>query len=222
GHDEDHDDHGHDEDHDDHGHDEDHDDHGHDEDHDDHGHDEDHDDHAGHDHEGVDPHAWLDPQNARNWIAVIEAELSEHDPENAAAYASNAKKASAELDSLMASTQSDVDALGDLKYIVFHDAYQYFEKRFGISAVGSISLGHAEDPSPARIAEIRAKVKELNVTCVFSEPQYNAGLVDSVFEGSNISAVGVMDPLGASIAEGSAHYSALIKGMVNSLSVCKK
>ena len=175
-----------------------------------------------HDHEGADPHAWLDPENAKAWIVEIEKTLSKQDPENAATYAKNADKATANLDKLILETRSQVEALGELKYIVFHDAYQYFEKRFDISAAGSISLGDAEDPSPARIAEIRNTVKTLGVNCVFTEPQYNAGLVENVFEGSTISAIGVMDPLGASIEEGSQHYALLIQGMVKSLSQCNK
>ena len=107
------------------------------------------------------------------------------------------------------------------KFIVFHDAYQYFEKRFGISAAGSIALGDAEDPSPARIKEIRDTVKEIRVTCVFTEPQYNPGLVENVFEGTTVSVIGVMDPLGASLPVGNSHYQQLIQGMVESLSQCK-
>jgi zinc transport system substrate-binding protein len=187
--------------------------------HEEHGHEDEHDHH---DHEGADPHAWLDPENAKAWIVEIEKTLSKQDPKNAATYAKNADKATANLDKLILETRSQVEALGELKYIVFHDAYQYFEKRFDISAAGSISLGDAEDPSPARIAEIRNTVKTLGVNCVFTEPQYNAGLVENVFEGSTISAIGVMDPLGASIEEGSQHYALLIQGMVKSLSQCNK
>ncbi len=178
---------------------------------------------AGHHHHGgTDPHAWLDPENAKTWITEIKEVLSKNDPQNANLYDRNAKQAIAELDSLIETTRSKVSSLGELKFIVFHDAYQYFEKRFGISAAGSISLGDAEDPSPARIAEIRDTVRKLGVNCVFTEPQYNPGLVENVFDGSTISAIGVMDPLGASIEVGSKHYAALIEGMVTSLSQCKK
>lgn len=181
-----------------------------------------HDDHDEHMHEGVDPHAWLDPQNAKIWITEITAILSKHDPDNSKTYQSNASKASAELDNLIKQTQDTVSNLGDLKFIVFHDAYQYFEKRFGIAATGSISLGDAEDPSPSRVEAIRDTVKNLKVTCVFAEPQYDAGLVENVFEGSNIASISVMDPLGAEIKTGKMHYSELIQKMAMSLSQCNK
>ncbi|WP_250658098.1 zinc ABC transporter substrate-binding protein [Alkalimarinus coralli] len=181
------------------------------------GHNEHHDDHK-----GVDPHAWLDPENAKSWINEIKKALSAQDPKNAMTYDANAQKAIAQLDRLIVQTRSSVDNLGELKFIVFHDAYQYFERRFGVEAVGSISLGDAEDPSPARITEIRDTVKKLGVNCVFAEPQYDPGLVENVFEGSSIIAIGVMDPLGASIKTGNQHYPELIKGMVTSLAECNK
>ena len=179
-----------------------------------------HDEHH-HDHEGNDPHAWLDPENAKVWISQIKEVLSKQDPANAQTYSNNAVKATASLDALIESTRIKINALGKPKFIVFHDAYQYFERRFNIPATGSISLGDAEDPSPARIKEIRETVKKLGVTCVFTEPQYNPGLVKNVFEGTSIATIGVMDPLGASLSTGSSHYSKLIEGMVNSVSQCK-
>jgi zinc transport system substrate-binding protein len=181
-----------------------------------------HDDHSGHDHEGTDPHAWLDPENAKAWIKEIKNTLSKLDPENAEKYEANAAKAIAELDTLISETSDKINNLGDIKFIVFHDAYQYFEKRFGISASGSISLGDAADPSPARVSEIRDTVKKLGVNCVFAEPQFDAGLVSNVFEESSVKAIGVMDPLGASIQEGNQHYANLIRSMVSSLSQCSQ
>jgi len=172
-------------------------------------------------HEGNDPHAWLDPENAKVWVSHISDVLSKQDPDNAAVYRNNAATTIASLDAMIASTRTQIEALGQPKFIVFHDAYQYFETRFGISAAGSISLGDAKDPSPARVKEIQETVKKLGVNCIFTEPQYNAGLVKNVFAGTSVTTIGVMDPLGANITTGSGHYQALIQGMVNSITQCK-
>lgn len=185
-------------------------------------HDEDGHDEHGHDHDGIDPHAWLDPKNAKVWLTAIKQTLSIKDPENAATYQRNAEAAIASLDELLATTSKNVKDLGKIDFVVFHDAYQYFEKRFDIAAAAAISLGDAQDPSPARIESVRETVNKLRVTCVFSEPQYNPGIVNSVFDGSSISNVAVMDPLGASIPTGRDHYQILIKGLVSSLSECVK
>lgn len=183
-----------------------------------------HDEHEGHDdhhHDGIDPHAWLDPQNAKVWIKAIQEELTEHDAANADTYAQNAGAAIKKLDMLISETQAQISELGQPKFIVFHDAYQYFEKRFGISAAGSISLADAQDPSPARIANIRETVQRLGVNCAFAEPQYDAGLVKNVFDGSSVTTIGVMDPLGTELEAGDDHYLQLIKGMVDSVRSCQ-
>lgn len=217
GHDE-HDEHG-DEEHaekDEHGHD-DHDEHAHD-DHGDEGHDE-HDDHAGHDHGDHDPHAWLSPQNASIWLNVIAAQLSATDPDNAGAYFANAAAARDEMAALSAEVTATLDPIRGGSFIVFHDAYQYFESDFDFAAAGAISIGDASDPSPTRIAEIQARIRDEGVDCVLAEPQFNAGLVSTVLEGTGAS-TSVIDPLGAELEPGPALYPQLIQNMANTLAEC--
>ncbi|NBR01828.1 MAG: zinc ABC transporter substrate-binding protein, partial [Alphaproteobacteria bacterium] len=201
------DDHGHD--HDDHGHDEKHDDHGHDEKHDDHGHDEKHDDH-GHDEKH---------DNAKVLVHEIEEALSEADPDNAAAYAANADKVMGKLDSLVAEIDAELQPVKGRGYIVFHDAYQYFETRFGMTAVGSITVSPEVLPGAERVAELQEKVRHLNATCVFSEPQFEPKLVATVTENTD-AGTGVLDPLGASVTDGPDLYFTLIRGMARSLKDC--
>ena len=209
-----------------------HDDHGHDEHgHDEHAHEDEHghDDHAhkdehGHDehaHGEHDPHAWLDPENAKVWLQVIAEELSSVDAPNASTYSENANKAIADLDTLIAEIGEQTKALSDIKFIVFHDAYQYFERRFNVEATGAISIGDASDPSPARVAEIRDTVADLGVRCVFTEPQYNPEMVKSVFEETAVTTIGVMDPLGTDIDLGEDHYTGILKALVSSVNQCR-
>ena len=231
GHDDDHhddheDDHGDHEEHDDHEDHEDHEDHteaGHDheEEHEE-GHDEAHDHagHEGHDHEGLDPHVWLSPENAILWLDVIAAELSEHDAENATAYAANAAAGKQEIADLKAEIKASLGSAGGGSFVVFHDAYQYFEHSFGIQAAGAISLGDASDPSPARIAEIQQVVKDNQVSCVFSEPQFNPDMVATVLEGSGAKTV-VIDPLGAALEPGVGFYPALLKELGTAMASCQ-
>ena len=200
----DHDDHGHD-DHDDHGHkDDDHDDHddhdGHDDEHD--GHD-DHDDHAGH-HDGhnhgeFDAHIWLDPANAKEMVLEISHELSELDPSNKSKYEDNASKTIVALDKLI--EEVDKSLSKDISYIVFHDAYQYFEKRFGVIPAGALTLNPDVLPGAKQIADIQDVINDKGIKCIFSEPQYNPKIIETLGNDMNIS-TGVMDPLGAYIDAG--------------------
>lgn len=228
----DHDAHGHDdhEVHDKHGHDDDekhtshdgHDDHGHD-DHaesDDHAHDEEHHDvHDKHAHGAHDPHAWLSPGNASAWLNVIAAQLSAADPENAGTYFANAAAAKSELETLTAEITAMLEPHRGGRFIVFHDAYQYFEVAFDFPASGAISLSDASDPSPARIADIQGRIRAEGVDCVLTEPQFNPGLVATVLDGTQAS-TSVIDPLGAEIEPGAALYPQLIRNLATSLADC--
>jgi zinc transport system substrate-binding protein len=216
----DHDDHDHDKEHDDH---DDHDDHDHDKEHDDHDDHDDHghDDHAGHDHGEFDPHAWLSTDNAKTWLNVIAAKLSSIDPTNAGGYFANASEAIVELDALDKEVDEMLDTVRGGKFIVFHDAYQYFETVYDFPASGAISLGDASDPGAARIAEIAKRIESENIQCVLSEPQFNANMVDTVMAGTEAKTE-VIDPLGFGIEPGSSLYTKLIKGMATSLVNCLK
>ncbi|EET49821.1 high-affinity zinc uptake system protein ZnuA [Thalassobium sp. R2A62] len=205
-----HDDHGHDE----HAEDEDHEDH---EDHDDHG--DDHAGHEGHDHGAHDPHAWLSPQNAANWLNVIAAQLSVADPDNAGTYFANAAAGRAEMDALVTQVNATLDPVRGGSFVVFHDAYQYFETDFDFPASGAISIGDASDPSPARIAEVQARIADEGISCVLAEPQFNAGLVTTVLDGSEAN-TGVIDPLGSDLEPGATLYPQLISNMATALADC--
>ena len=190
-------------------------------DHDDHDHDKEHDDHAGHDHGEFDPHAWLSTDNAKTWLNVIAAKLSSIDPANAGGYFANASEAIAELDALDKEVDEMLDTVRGGKFIVFHDAYQYFETVYDFPASGAISLGDASDPGAARIAEIAKRIESENIQCVLSEPQFNANMVDTVMAGTEAKTE-VIDPLGFGIEPGSSLYTKLIKGMATSLVNCLK
>lgn len=190
--------------------------HGDDDHKDEHGHD-DHDAHDAHSHEGVDPHAWLDPENARFWVSAIALKLAEIDPENAATYRANAADLDMELTALTESIQSQMAPLAGHGFVVFHDAYQYFETRFGLAASGALLDGDGASPSAARLASIRDTLKEHNISCVFTEPQFNNKVIKSISDGLELHSE-ELDPLGAKM--GTPDYAALLQNLANSFEAC--
>ena len=181
---------------------------------------DDHDDHADHgDHAGHDPHAWLSPKNAMTWLEVIAGRLSAVDPVNSDAYVANAASGRAVIEALMDEVDATLDPVRGRAFIVFHDAYQYFQTDFDVSASGAISISDASDPSPARIAEIRGQIAEQGVDCVLAEPQFNPGLVATVLRGSDAQ-MGIVDPLGADLELGAELYPQLIRNLSNALAEC--
>lgn len=192
--------------------------------HEDHGHDDhDHEEQSHHadadDLARYDPHLWLDPDNALIWLEVIAAELTDIDPDHAAAYRANAERAVGRLASVTASAEKALAPARGKPYIVFHDAYQYFERRFGLLALGSVSLSDADRPSALRLTEIRQRIQESGAICAFAEPQFEPKLLDMVIAGQDI-AKAILDPMGADLEPGIDFYPALIERIVLSLTDC--
>ncbi|MDN2657849.1 zinc ABC transporter substrate-binding protein [Cobetia sp. 14N.309.X.WAT.E.A4] len=179
-----------------------------------------HDDHHEHAHAGMNPHGWLDPMNARLWLAAIAESLAAQDPEHAATYRRNAQTGQRELDAMTESLSARLAQVQGTRYIVFHDAYQYFEHRFDAPASGAISLGDASTPSPARVKEIQARVARDNIQCVFREPQYNPALIESVFEGTGVKTSIVFEPLGVGLPLGETLYPQLIERLGQGILRC--
>ena len=204
-------------DHSDHNDEKDHDDHDDDKDHDDHDDDKDHDDHD--DHGGHDPHSWLSPENAKLWLNIIASKLSVSDPENAATYFMNAAAGQTEIEEMITEVSATLKPVQGGKFVVFHDAYQYFENDFDFYASGAISLSDASDPSPARVAKIQKRIRDEGIQCVLAEPQFKRGLVATVMEGSEATA-SVIDPLGADLKTGPKLYTQLIINMAKTLRNC--
>jgi len=194
-------------------------------DHDDHGDHDDHDDHDGtaahdkHDHGDHDPHAWLSPKNAMTWLNVIAGQLSSADPDNAGTYFANAAAGRTEIELLIGEVTATLDRVRGTRFIVFHDAYQYFEMDFNFQASGAISLSDASDPSPARITEIRDRVMRQGIDCVLAEPQFNPKLIATVLDGTDAK-TGIVDPLGSDLEPGSSLYPELIRNLSTALASC--
>jgi zinc transport system substrate-binding protein len=207
-------------DHDDHGKKEDdHDDHDHDEhakkeEHDDH---DDHDGHEGHAHGEYDPHIWLDPMNAKVILNEMVEHLIENDPTNEAKYKSNLDKALKDIDTLTIEVMSDLS--NSVSSIVFHDAYQYFEKRFNVNILGAFTVNTDVMPGAEQLAEIREIIEHDKVACIFSEPQFNRDIINAVAKDMKIK-TGVLDPLGATLDSGKDLYFKLIRNMSASFKGC--
>jgi zinc transport system substrate-binding protein len=179
-----------------------------------HGHEED-----GHDHDGVDGHVWLDPVNAGVLVGRIGSVLSEIDPANADTYAANAGAVRARLEALDAQVRAALEPVRTIPFIVFHDGYQYFERRYGLNAVGSITVNPEVMPGAERLREIRRQIETSGVACVFAEPQFDPKLVSVIIEGTDARGAAV-DPLGAALTPGPGLYFRLITEMAEAFSGC--
>ncbi len=228
-----------------HGHDDGHDDEGEDEHHDeeskeeeDHGHDdegededehrdeeskeeEDHDDEDEHDHDhGMqDMHIWLDIGNAKVMAREIARALQNAFPEYQNEFEMNLDNLLQRLDALEAELQEHAEPIAGSPYIVFHDAYQYLEKKLNLNNVGAVTANLERAPGVKKIRELRETILGTGAVCVFSEPQFDAKILQTIAEGTEIR-FGVLDPLGADIDAGPDAYFQIMRGMVDSLRDC--
>lgn len=180
--------------------------------------DEKHDDHDKHDTKD-DIHIWLDPDNAIKIVRKINKELSLFFPKNAMIYNDNSSKLINEIESLKIELKKELLPIKDKPYIVFHDAYQYFERAFELNAIGSIALENDVASSPKQISFIKDKILKSQATCVFQEPQFDSKLVNTVVEGTK-ARIGILDPIGVNILEKENFYLQLLRNMSKSLKKC--
>ena len=164
-------------------------------------------------------HGWLSPDNGAVWLTAIAARLSAAVPANADTYIANAVAGRDELAALSIEMGGILDPVRERNFIVFHDAYQYFEQAFEIPASGAISLSDASDPSPSRISGIQARVTEQDVTCVLSEPQFDPGIVAAGMDGSE-ARTGVLYPLGSDLEPGPDLCRQLLRNLAATMAGC--
>ncbi len=172
-----------------------------------------------HHHDGTkDPHIWLDPENGKAMLDIIAAVLAEIDPTNAEIYAANAKKGKNEINQTVAMINKNL-AVHEISFIAFHDAYQYFERHFGISSKGNVSEGGAIIFGMAAIADLRDKVGNDGISCILTERGANTRLVARVLEGSSAKIV-IIDPLGATLPLDKMLYHEVLKNIAVTLEAC--
>ncbi|WP_120496414.1 zinc ABC transporter substrate-binding protein [Kiloniella sp. EL199] len=202
----------------------------HDKDHDAHGHEEDHaheheqeehvhhDDHE-HDHGKFDPHIWLSIENAKAIVNRVGVELAEIDPDNASAYQSNVEKTLADLDVLKQDLKGQISGYENTPYLVFHDAYQYFENEFSLAAVGSVTIDAERKPGAKRISELRDVIRDRKAECIYQEPQFKPEVVEVLAENLEVK-IGELDPLGAKLDAGPEAYKTLLSSLGENLVSC--
>jgi zinc transport system substrate-binding protein len=173
--------------------------------------------HDEHNHGVFDIHFWLDPEIAKVMVKSIARELSDIDVANKSTYKANALKAIGELDELIEATKIKINK--DASYVVFHDAYQYFEQRFGIEVLGALSVNPEILPGAKQLTEIREVIEHENVKCIFSEPQFNPSIAKTIAADMDVKAA-VLDPLGAELEPGKDLYFDLIGDMASSFESC--
>lgn len=188
---------------------------------DDHGHGHGHDHgHKEDEHGQMDPHLWLDPRNAKAIARLALVELTPFFPAQREKMAANVANFETRLDALDQELNEILAPVRERPFVVFHDAYQYFEVRYRLNAVGAITLNPEQAPGARRVRQIRRTIEERQAVCVFAEPQFEPRLVATVVEGTK-ARQGVLDPEGSTaVAKGVEAYFVLMRKLGENLRGC--
>jgi len=178
-----------------------------------------HDEHAKHDDHLINPHIWLDPQNAKIMLGVIAARLAKADPENASTYAANADAMAARLATLETDITSQLASYSAAKFLVLHDAHVYFERRFGLRNYGAITTEPDVMPTASRVKALRDELREHRFDCIFTEPFLGQKAAALIAEGSKVS-IGTLDPIASNLPAGAQLYPDLLMSYAKSLQSC--
>ena len=178
-----------------------------------------HDEHAKHDDHLINPHIWLDPQNAKIMLGVIAARLAKADPENASTYAANADSMAARLAILETDITSQLASYSAAKFLVLHDAHVYFERRFGLRNYGAITTEPDVMPTASRVKALRDELREHRFECIFTEPFLGQKAVALIAEGSKVS-IGTLDPIASNLPAGAQLYPDLLMSYARALQSC--
>lgn len=177
--------------------------------------------HGHDDHDEVDAHLWLDPSNAARMVDAVVAALIRVDAVNAARYQANGERTLAALRGLETEIRTTLEPVAGVPYLVFHDAFQYFEARFGLTALGAVAVGSERSPGARRLTELRQRIRDQGAVCMFTHPHFEPALAKTVIEGTG-ARIGVLDDLGAGLDPGPGLYDELLWSLARSLVSCLK
>ena len=183
--------------------------------HDDHDHGHDHGHHHGH----YDNHLWMSPAIARAITEQLADVLAARDPQHADTIRANRDAQLERIDALDADLTTRLEPVREQAFMVFHDAYQYFEHHYSLNAAGSISIDPSRTPGARRLAELRQRAAEGDVVCLFTEPQFRPALAETVAEGTGMR-LGMLDPIGAELEPGPDAWFQLMENLADGLLDC--
>jgi zinc transport system substrate-binding protein len=166
-----------------------------------------------------DAHIWLSPANARIMARAVAGELRDLDPDNAEIYQANLEQLTRRIDAMEDRIASRLAPVRTVPFVVFHDAFRYFEESFGLVSVGSVTLSPDRMPSARRIKELREAIVRSGARCVFREPQFESALVEILIDDTGARA-GVLDPLGTAVDPGPDAYVELMDANADALIEC--
>ncbi|EEX93773.1 high-affinity zinc uptake system protein ZnuA [Vibrio orientalis CIP 102891 = ATCC 33934] len=170
-------------------------------------------------HSSHDPHVWLGPKQARQIAKVITEKLIELNPTHAASYKAKLMQFNFNMTKTVDQIQGQLAPFKQEGYFVFHDAYGYFEDYFNTNKLGHFTVEPERKPGAKTLIKIKTTIRDKNVKCVFTEPQFTPAVIESTVRGTNAK-IGQLDPLGVDIEVADRSYFRFLQSISKNLTNC--
>ena len=180
----------------------------------------DHDGHEGHHHEGVDPHIWLGPTQALVIARAMSETLSARDPGNAERYRANLLAFQAKVDAKDKVIAGQMKAVNQKGYFVFHEAYGYWERHYGMSSKGHFTVSPERRPGAKTLVEIRKALEEKQASCIYAEPQFSPAVIESVARNTGAKVL-LLDEVGEQVPLGPDGYPQFMQQLADAFAQCR-
>ena len=137
------------------------------------------------------PHLWMDPLYAKVYVQKIAAGAALADPAHARDYAAAAERYGRQLDDLDRWIRARIATIPPQQrtMIVYHNAWYYYAKRYGIHLVGVIEPNPGQEPSAYQLARLVDLARRYHVRAVFASPQFSPKLARELARSAGITTV---------------------------------
>ncbi|HHQ4675757.1 TPA: zinc ABC transporter substrate-binding protein ZnuA [Aeromonas veronii] len=176
--------------------------------------------HEGHHHEGVDPHIWLGPTQAKVIAKAIASELGKLDPANQARYDANLAAFDAKVDAKDKVIAGQMKAVNEKGYFVFHEAYGYWERHYGMSSKGHFTVSPERRPGAKTLVDIRKALEEKQASCIYAEPQFSPAVIESVARNTGAKVL-LLDEVGEQVPLGPDGYPQFMQQLADAFAQCR-
>ncbi|MEH8158878.1 zinc ABC transporter substrate-binding protein ZnuA [Aeromonas veronii] len=176
--------------------------------------------HEGHHHEGVDPHIWLGPTQAKVIAKAIASELGKLDPANQARYDANLAAFDTKVDAKDKVIAGQMKAVNEKGYFVFHEAYGYWERHYGMSSKGHFTVSPERRPGAKTLVDIRKALEEKQASCIYAEPQFSPAVIESVARNTGAKVL-LLDEVGELVPLGPDGYPQFMQQLADAFAQCR-
>jgi zinc transport system substrate-binding protein len=169
--------------------------------------------------DNLDPHLWLNTENARHIARQLTTTLSALDADNTERYQRNLQSFLASLDQLDISIGMAFENSRQTPWAVYHHAYRYFERQFLLQVPLALTDNESNQPGVRSVVAMRSAISAQQIYCMLVEPEVNHEQLETLLGQAKLT-VKTADVLGQEIAVQQDAYLILMQNLAAAITDC--